>query len=476
VITIPRNLVRQVRAVFRRALGTSPRGPFPVVLFRATEHGLTIRSRSDMAAIEHTGSGKCAADEFVVRGELLVDCEGRSDDIVSIGRQDDGDLLASWRDKGVPVLMRYTPPNTAVLDEFPEPAEPMADNPGSLLPALRDASQIAEPASARYALDHIELCGDSGTIAATDGRQVLVQRGFSFPWQGKLLVPRSTVFGYKELRPPRVVTVCANDEWLSLRIGPWLYHLKRGEDLRFPTVSDHFRSADSAVARLQVSSEDAQSVCRSLSRLPGNDELYRPVTLDMNGQIVIRARGEEQPQPTELLLGESAYSAEPLRISTDRQYLARALQLGFREFFFYGANLPVQCGDDGREYVWAVLDPDSAIKPSSQALRVNVSDTDHSASDLPNKKRKKTRPMSEESTATKATPSKRPPRAKERAKPEAATNGDLTSLIDEARSALREADGKLRTLSTALKQHQKQVKLVRSTLSSLQQLQGIKAA
>jgi hypothetical protein len=84
--------------------------------------------------------------------------------------------------------------------------------------------------------------------------------------------------------------------------------------------------------------------------------------------------------------------------------------------------------------------------------------------------------MSEESTVTKATPSKRPPRANDRGKPEAATNGDLTSLIDEARSALREADGKLRALSTALKQHQKQVKLVRSTLSSLQQLQGIKAA
>jgi hypothetical protein len=85
--------------------------------------------------------------------------------------------------------------------------------------------------------------------------------------------------------------------------------------------------------------------------------------------------------------------------------------------------------------------------------------------------------MSEDSTATKTTTSsKRPTRAKDRGQAEAATNGDLTSLIDEARSALREADGKLRALSTALKQHQKQVKLVRSTLSSLQQLQGIKAA
>jgi hypothetical protein len=211
--------------------------------------------------------------------------------------------------------------------------------------------------------------------------------------------------------------------------------------------------------------------------LPGNDELYRPVTLDMNGQIVIRARGEEQPQPTELLLGESGCSGEPLRISTDRQYLARALQLGFREFFFYGANLPVQCGDVGREYVWAVLDPDSAIKPSAQALRVTAPDSKSSSTVLSHKKRKKTKPMPEDSTATKATSSsKRPARAKDRGQAEEAMNVDLTSLISEARTALREADGKLRVLSTALKQHQKQVKLVRSTLSSLQQLQGIKAA
>jgi hypothetical protein len=438
---------------------------------------LTIRSKSDVAAIQHSAAGEFPTDELLVPGELLVDCEGRSDEIVTIERQNDGEILATWRDKGVPVLMSYSSPNAAALDEFPTSAETMTENPASLLTALREACQIADPASSRYALDHIELCGDSGTIVATDGRQVLVQRGFSFPWQGKLLVPRSTVFGYKELRPPTTVTVSATDDWMSLHIGPWLYHLKQGEDLRFPTVSDHFRSANSAVSRLQVSPADAQSISQSLSRLPGNDELYRPITLDMNGQIVIRARGEEQAQPTELLLGESACSGESLRISTDRQYLARALRLGFRELSFYGDNLPVQCGDDGREYVWAVLDPDSAIKPSAQALRVTAPDSKSSSTDLSHKKRKKTKPMPEDSTATKATSSsKRPARAKDRGQAEEAMNVDLTSLISEARTALREADGKLRALSTALKQHQKQVKLVRSTLNSLQQLQGIKAA
>ena len=36
-------------------------------------------------------------------------CEGRSDQVVSIERQADGDLLATWHDASVPVVMRYTP-------------------------------------------------------------------------------------------------------------------------------------------------------------------------------------------------------------------------------------------------------------------------------------------------------------------------------------------------------------------------------
>ena len=72
--------------------------------------------------------------------------------------------------------------------------------------------------------------------------------------------------------------------------------------------------------------------------------------------------------------------------------------------------------------------------------------------------------MSENSTDRKTTAAAaaQPARGKDREQPEAATNGDLASLGESARTALREADAKLRTLSTALKQHQRQFKLVRS--------------
>ena len=62
MITLTRPLARQVRAVFRHALGTSPRGPFPAVLFRADQNGLTIRSKNGMAAIERSVPGEYPAD------------------------------------------------------------------------------------------------------------------------------------------------------------------------------------------------------------------------------------------------------------------------------------------------------------------------------------------------------------------------------------------------------------------------------
>ena len=65
MITLTRPLARQVRAVSRHALGVSPRGPFPAVLFRADQHGLTIRSKSSMAAIERFVPGEYPADDMI---------------------------------------------------------------------------------------------------------------------------------------------------------------------------------------------------------------------------------------------------------------------------------------------------------------------------------------------------------------------------------------------------------------------------
>jgi hypothetical protein len=64
---------------------------------------------------------------------------------------------------------------------------------------LADASSSAARESVRYAVSNIQLRGRPGEIIATDGRQLLLQSGFKFPFTDDVLVPSSTVFGCKEL-------------------------------------------------------------------------------------------------------------------------------------------------------------------------------------------------------------------------------------------------------------------------------------
>src|SRR5207247_2656344 len=89
-----------------------------------------------------------------------------------------------------------------------------------------------------------------------------------------------------------------------------------------------------------------------------------------NGSLVIRARGEGQPVPTEVLLTRSAVQGKDACIVTDRKFLARALQLGMRQINVYAADQPVIGTDEKRRFVWQPLDPDTAIKASNGAIRL----------------------------------------------------------------------------------------------------------
>jgi hypothetical protein len=56
-----------------------------------------------------------------------------------------------------------------------------------------------------------------------------------------------------------------------------------------------------------------------------------PVTLDLNGQAVVRAKAEGQEQVTEVVLCQSEVHGPPVRFATNRDNLGRALALGFCE-------------------------------------------------------------------------------------------------------------------------------------------------
>src|SRR5205823_7274586 len=104
--------------------------------------------------------------------------------------------------------------------------------------------------------------------------------------------------------------------------------------------------------------------------LPGGDEPSAPVTLDLNGTVAVRARAAGQGRVTELVLGRSGFVGTPVRLHTNRHYLARAVRLGFAEVEVAGPEAPLACRGNGRVYLWQPLGRDSAIEPADDAVRI----------------------------------------------------------------------------------------------------------
>jgi len=476
VITVTRSLIRQFRAVVRRALVERPVGGINNrVVFRSGSDGLRIQVTSPQVAIEVHQPGEFETEELIVPAEFLADAEGRSHDAITLESQGHDKVLASWTDRGIPQMIRYDSPadrdSSSKIPPLPEAFEP---NSPELLTALRDAVKVTPRERTRFALDHLQLRGTEGKIIATDGQQVLVQGGFHFPWPGDLLVPALPVFDCQELPRNEQLGVGLVDDWVALQIGHWTIWLAVDREGRFPKVDDLFQKPSAASSRVSIETIDAEVLVDALPRLPCDDPAHQSITLDLNGRVVVRARPEGQTRPTELILSRSTLTGESLAISTNRAFLASALKLGFREICFFGATAPALCDDGGRQYLWALLDPNEAIRPSVDAIQVEslTQVTSQKATPVPPTRRRFK--LIHSTTPSTTGPSVREARQAGLSRP--LSEPETTSSIARAlalRAVVREVLAHTNELIRVLKREKRQSRLVASTLASLKQLQKV---
>ena len=483
--TITRRLASQVRAVCRRAFG-STRTFGPAVCFLSSPSGLHVRAKSADVAVEYRGEGGGGEDRLWLPLQALADFEGKKDEPVQLEAPDKGRVTAQWSDRGVPQLVLYDAADPVDAAQFPSIPDDFAENPPGLLAALHDAMETTNPDPIRYATNHVQLQGQAGKLVATDGRQLLVQSGYRFPWEGSTLIPRTTVFGCRELPQDAPVAIGKAGDWMAVRVGPWTIWLSINKDGRFPEVERHISRVADATSHCQFSAADAEFLIQALPRLPSDDEYNGPVTFDLNGAVVVRAKPIDQSRPTEAVLGSSTCSGEQVRIHTNRRYLARALRLGLRELHLYGSKNPVLCQDDCRQYLWALLDPDSAIEPAADPIRIE-SPAAGPQTPIPNPKpERRTSVVSEtiakqndHTQADNQASGRRQVKANGQARkttPRKAAPPDAAALIQQTealRQSLRETLGKTTELLKGLKRHRRQSRALESTIASLRQLKGL---
>lgn len=374
MITISRSLIRELKTVFSRGLGITSRQTGPPVEFLVDQHGLRIRTRNQQIALEyHLPLEGLESQHVVSPFGLLRCCHGVQSDSVQLQTENDK-IRAEWQDAGIPQSIEYP---VVECEEFPELPERLASNASRLMVALGDACETATTDSARYALDHLQLRGSEGQVISTDGRQLLIQDGFQFPWEGETLVPANRLLCGRELRRGKSVEVGRTAEWVTFRSGPWTVWLKFNEKARFPNVMELVNQGTEPVATLQVPDKDADFICSALKPRPFHQGDADKVTLDLNGEVTVRTREGGQEQQRDYVLCRSERSGESLRINTSRDYFRRALQLGFREINLSGPDTPASCREGHRTYVWALLTQAETVLPHSDAVRTESTSVSH---------------------------------------------------------------------------------------------------
>lgn len=479
MITITRSLVRQLRSVFRRAgfgrrLGAGPGSGQPV-RFVADATGLRIQCRSLAAAVEYHQSGEFSAESFAVPFEALADCAGVRDDAVTLSLQPDHQIEIGWTDRGLPQSKRFADCADDVRGAWPTTPESWTAAESRAVAALRDAMQTAARDRGRYAIDCVQLRGSTGQIVATDACQLLMQEGFSWPWSGDVLIPRTRILEAPELTNPSTIDIANCDFHVALRIGPWTVWLAIDNDAPYPSVEHVIPALDGATTRFRITADEAPRLAEALDRLPAVDEDSSPVTVDCNGQLVIRAKSTDQPRTTELVLPRAEVTGSPLRFNTNRRFLQRAITLGFHEVHITDAAKPLLCQDDRRKYVWQTLTPEDALPPTEDCLRIELPTPPAAAQNRSGSKGHSTgnkQLATRNQTASNRTTPVVPSRRNRHVRPSASQPTDPETEVRSVRASLRQALVDTRRLLAALRHERRQNRVVRSTLASLRQLQA----
>ena len=257
-------------------------------------------------------------DSIPVPLDVLGEIEGRDDSPVVFEAAEPDRTVIRWQDHGIPQVRDCPVTPFGNIAPFPETPTAWTQAPADLLAALAEASEICTDESTRYALNCIQLRGTVHKIIATDGHQLLVRSGFGFPWDGDLLIKGSPIFACKALNRDQSVQIGKTDTHVVLRIGPWTIWNEIQKDARFPGVEEAIPGTDAVLTRLQLDPEDARFLQAALDRLPGNEELNSPATIDMNGKVAIRARGcravadhRAGPRPFELFRPADPHQHQP---------------------------------------------------------------------------------------------------------------------------------------------------------------------
>ena len=159
-----------------------------------------------------------------------------------------------------------------------------------------------------------------------------------------------------------------------VRSGSWTAYLLIDKSGRFPDVKSVVPRTASATT-FDLDPDDALQLRDSLPKLPGHRDDKQPVTLDLvPGQpAVVRGRDEASGAVSEIVLTRSLVCNGPSKVSTDRAFLMRAMQLNCSTIRVASSDKPIVACNDRITWLAASLHPSSIVPPTTAAKSLQTS-------------------------------------------------------------------------------------------------------
>jgi len=158
------------------------------------------------------------------------------------------------------------------------------------------------------------------------------------------------------------VTVGRTAAALWVAAGPWAVVLPVDPHGRFPDVTAVVPRVGSGTV-VGLDAGDAAALRDALPDLPGAADDDRPVTLDLDGRVVVRGRDGDTGVTKTLRLTRSPVAGLPVRVAVDRTTLLRALALGCHTVRVGPGGKVVAAEGGDTTLLVAALDPDVVVAP-----------------------------------------------------------------------------------------------------------------
>jgi hypothetical protein len=449
VIELQRREIGRFRGAVRRCVAGRPRRMSAPIVVQQMEDSLTLSAVLDRIAVslrlDVAGSPAC----LVIPFPILANVEKANSGTVSFQTCERDRVRCVWTDRGTAKEAIFEPlPFEEGHYVKPLPRKWQNVEPG-VLAALHGCGATTGSAGTPFSL--LQLRGKEGRIVGTDGRQLLIMGGFSFPFHDNVLVPAVPVFGSGDFADEREVRMGRTDEHVVIAAGPWTVWLAIDTSSRFPDVTAVI-SRGTRSARLLISEPDAAAILHFLERAAPDAEGETAVSLRFGAAPILTMESKDARGP-ELALSRSTCSGPDHVVLVERPHLGRALALGLREVRAAPNQTPVHFVNRDTSYVVASMEPTSVAKSASGVPQSDESHVPMCA-------------LTEEGGA----PMNREKNGHSPVEP-AAEMLDPMVEAEALRAALAEAGRRLGRLVTSLRQIQKRQRVFQTAWSSLQHLQ-----